>query len=83
MLFLIVCFDHRFLFDPLYEEIVTNTSDLMVYLSRHVFLELVLPLSVFTAVMLTMFLDWTWIPISRKELKRGKSLEEVKKLLFE
>ena len=72
----------RSLFDPLYEEIVTNTSDLMVYMVRHVYLELVLPLSIFVAVMLTLFMDWSWIPISIFERERGNSLEEVKKHLF-
>ena len=73
----------RFLFDPLYEEIVTNTSDLMVYMVRHLFIELVLPLSIFLSVMLTLFIDWSWIPISSIERDRGNSLEEVKKHLFE
>ena len=73
----------RNLFDPLYEEIVTNTSDLMVYMIRHVFIELVLPLSIFVAVMLTLLLDWSWIPISKSERERGLSLEEVKNHLLE
>tara|TARA_B100000475_G_C14734192_1_gene203230 strand:+ start:293 stop:508 length:216 start_codon:yes stop_codon:yes gene_type:complete len=71
------------LFDPLYEEIVTNTSDLMVYMVRHLFIELVLPLSIFLSVMLTLFIDWSWIPISSIERDRGNSLEEVKNHLFE
>ena len=71
------------MFDPLYEEIVTNTTDLKVYMVRHFFLELVLPLSIFTAVMLTLFLDWSWIPISRIEHESGRSLEEVKKHILE
>ena len=57
----------RLLFDPLYEEIVTNSSDLMVYLTRHVLIELVLPLSIFVAVNLTLYLNWGWIPISSIE----------------
>ena len=73
----------RFLFDPLYEEIVTNSSDLMVYMVRHFYLELVLPLSIFVAVMLTLFLDWSWIPISTIERERGHSLKEIKKSLLE
>ena len=73
----------RFLFDPLYEEIVTNTSDLMVYMVSHVFIELLLPLSIFVAVMLTLFVDWSWIPISSNERRRGCSLEEFKKHLYE
>ena len=71
------------MFDPLYDEIVTNTSGLMVYVVRHVFFELIFPLSIFVAVMLTMFLDWSWIPISGNDGERGKSLEEVKKHLFD
>ena len=71
------------MFDPLYEEIVTNTSDLMVYMVRHVFLELILPLSIFVAVMLTLLVDWSWIPVSSIERKRANSLEEFKKHLFE
>ena len=67
------------MFDPLYEEIVTNTSDLMVYVIRHVFFELVLPLSIFVAVMLTMLVDWSWVPISGIDRARGQSLEEIKK----
>ena len=70
------------MFDPLYEEIVTNSSDLMVYMLRHFFVELVLPLSFFIAVMLTLFVNWSWIPISSIERVRGLSLEEVKKHLF-
>ena len=73
----------RFLFDPLYEEIVTNNSDLIVYLSRHLMSELVLPLTIFIAVMLTLFVDWSWVPISTIERERGISLEELKKNLFE
>ena len=72
----------RFLFDPLYEEIVTNSSDLMVYMVRHVCLELIFPLSIFVAVMLTLFVNWNWIPISSIERERGISLEDVKKHLF-
>ena len=71
------------MFDPLYKEIVTNTSDLMVYMVRHVFLELILPLSIFVAVMLTLFVDWSWIPISSIDRDRAQSLEEVKKDLLE
>tara|TARA_B100000945_G_scaffold106590_1_gene84423 strand:- start:353 stop:568 length:216 start_codon:yes stop_codon:yes gene_type:complete len=71
------------LFDPLYEEIVTNTSDLMVYMVRHVFIELVLPLGILLAVMLTLFLDWSWIPISSIERERGNTIEEIKKQLLE
>ena len=70
-------------FDPLYDEIVTNTSDLMVYIIRHFFIELVLPLFIFIAVMLAVFLNWSWIPISWIERERGLSLGEVKKQLFE
>ena len=71
------------MFDPLYEEIVTNSADLLIYTVRHVFIELLLPLSIFVAVMLTLFLDWSWIPISSIERKRGHSLEEIKKFLLE
>ena len=71
------------MFDPLYNEIVTNTSDLMVYLIRHFFIELVLPLSIFVASMLTLFVNWSWIPISSIERERGLSLEKVKKHLYE
>tara|TARA_Y100001968_G_C19245902_1_gene661849 strand:- start:232 stop:462 length:231 start_codon:yes stop_codon:yes gene_type:complete len=72
-----------FLFDPLYEEIVTNTSDLSAYMVRHFFIELVFPLSFFIAVMLTFFLDWSWIPMTRIDRERGQSLEKVKEELFE
>ena len=71
------------MFDPLYEEIVTNTAALMGYMVRHVFIELVLPLSIFSAVMLTLFVNWSWIPISTVDRKRSNSLEEVKKNLIE
>jgi len=71
------------LFDPLYDEIVTSISDLMVYLVRHFFIELVLPLSIFVAVMLILFVNWSWIPLSSIERERGLSLEEVKKHLLE
>ena len=71
------------MFDPLYEETVTNISELMIYVVRHALIELVIPLSIFVAVMLTMFVDWSWIPISTDELKRGDSLEEVKKQLIQ
>ena len=73
----------RFLFDPLYEEIVTNTSDLMVYMVRHVFIELFLPLSIFVAVMLILFVDWSWIPISSFHRDRGHGLKDIKKHLLE
>ena len=70
------------MFDPLYGEIVTNISEVMLYLARHFFIELVLPLSIFISVMLAVFVNWSWIPISRIERERGLSLEEVKKHLF-
>ena len=54
----------------------------MVYIVRHFFIELFLPLSIFVAVMLTLFVNWNWIPISSIERERGISLEEVKKHLF-
>ena len=71
------------MFDPLYEEIVTNTLDIKVYMVRHLFLELVLPLSIFVASMLTLFVDWSWIPLSSIERERGHSLEEIKKHLLQ
>ena len=73
----------RSLFDPLYEEIVTNTSDLMVYMVRHVYLELILPLSIFVSVMITLFVDWSCIPLSCIEHESGLSLETIKKQLLE
>ena len=71
------------MYDPLYEEIVTNTSDLMVYLARHIFLEIFLPLSIFMGVMLTMFVDWNWMNLSINDQARTRSLEEAKKNLLE
>tara|TARA_Y100001968_G_scaffold54362_1_gene45575 strand:- start:1111 stop:1326 length:216 start_codon:yes stop_codon:yes gene_type:complete len=71
------------LFDPLYEEFVTNTSDLLVYIVRHFFIELVLPLFIFVCVMLTLMFDWSWIPISSIDKERGASLGQLKKKLFE
>ena len=71
------------MFDPLYEEIITNNSDLMIYVTRLVINELVLPMFFFVAVMLTIFIDWSWIPLSTRERDRGPSLEELKKGLFE
>ena len=71
------------MFDPLYEEIVTNTAELIFYMVKHVFFELVLPLSIFVGVMLTVFVDWSWIPISSIERERGPSLEQVKKDILE
>ncbi len=67
------------LFDPLYEEIVTNTLELMVYMVRHFYIELLFPMSIFISVMLTLLVDWSWIPISNIESKRGRRLEEIKK----
>ncbi len=71
------------MYDPLYKEIVSNTSELVFYLARHFFIELVLPLSIFSALMLTLFVDWSWLPISSIERERGLSLEAIKKNLFE
>ena len=73
----------RFLFDPLYEEIVSSSSDLIDFVVKHVFYELVLPLSIFFSVMLTLFVDWSWIPISNVERKRGISLENLKNQLLQ
>ena len=69
--------------DPLYDEIVTNTTELMVYLSRHFFIELVLPLSIFISLMLIFLVDWNWIPISQVDRLRGISLEELKRSLLD
>ena len=71
------------MFEPLYEEIVTNSSDLMVYMVPIFFIELVVPLFIFVAVMLTLFVDWTWIAISSIDRERWHSLEEVKKQLLD
>ena len=73
----------RSLFDPLYEEIVTNTSDLMVYMVRHFYLELVLPLSIFVPMMLILFVDLTCIPFSNIDREWGLSLEELKMHLLD
>ena len=71
------------MFDPLYEEIVTSTSELMVYMVRHLFIEVILPMSMFVSAMLILLVDWSWIPISIIERKRGYSLEKVKKHLLQ
>ena len=70
------------MFDPLYEEIVTNKAELIFYMVKHILFELVLPLSFFVGVMLTLFVDWSWIPISSIDRERGHSLEQVKKDLL-
>ena len=80
---LLVCIIRRILFDPLYDELVTNNSELMVYFARHIFMELVLPLSIFCAIMITLLVDWSFIPLSSTESERGISLEDLKKSLFE
>ena len=54
-----------------------------MYVVRHVFIELILPLSIFIAAMLTLYVDWSWIPISSIERKRVHSLEEIKKHILE
>ena len=71
------------MFDPFYEEIVTNTYELVAFMVKHVFIELVIPLSIFVGVMLIMFIDWSWIPISSFDRERGPSLEKLKKDLLE
>ncbi len=55
----------------------------MVYIVRHVFIDLFLPLSIFVAAMLTMIVNWSLIPISCIERESGPSLEEVKKHILE
>ncbi|KGG19859.1 hypothetical protein EV03_2248 [Prochlorococcus marinus str. PAC1] len=40
-------------------------------------------MSIFVAAMLTLFVTWSWIPISSIERERGLSLEKVKKHLYE
>ena len=81
-MFIVIC-KAKILFDPLYEEYLNNTSELLVYLTNHIFFELVVPLSIFTAVMLTLLVDWSWIPLSSIERHSGNSLEEFKNKLFE
>ena len=71
------------MFDPLYEEIITNSSDLMIYMVQHVFIELLLPLSSFELLMLIMLVNWNWIPVSGIELEIIPCHQEVKKHLFE
>ena len=60
-----------FLFDSLYEEIFTNTSELMLYFARYIFVELILSLSIFIAVMLTFLLDLSWITLSSIDIVKG------------
>jgi len=50
---------------------------------RLFFIELVLPLFIFVVVMLTLFVDWTWIPLSIIDPEREHSLEELKKHLLD
>ena len=42
-----------------------------------------MPLSIFIAVMVTLLVDWSWIPLSSIDLERGHSLEDVKRHLLE
>ena len=71
------------MFDPLYQEMVTNISELRVYLVNHIFIELFFPLVIFIAVMLTLLVDWNWIPMSTNDRARGISLEDLKKKIIE
>jgi len=71
------------LFDPLCDEIVTNSSELLNFFYRHFFLELVFPLFIFVAVMLTLLVDWNWIPISSIDKARGISVEDLKRKLLD
>ena len=71
------------MFDPLYEESITNTSELVAFLGRHFFIELVIPMLIFVPVMLILLIDWSWIPLTPFERTRGKKLEDIKKNLFE
>ena len=72
----------KFLFDPLCDEVVTNTSELLNFLYRHFFLELVFPLFIFFAVMVTLLVDWNWIPLSSIDKSRGINVEELKRKLL-
>ena len=72
----------KFLFDPLCDEVVTNTSELLNFLYRHFFLELVFPLFIFFAVMVTLLVDWNWIPLSTIDKSRGINVEELKRKLL-
>tara|TARA_B100000700_G_C14935150_1_gene803897 strand:- start:568 stop:873 length:306 start_codon:yes stop_codon:yes gene_type:complete len=79
---LFIDFKPKILFDPLYDEFVTNNYELVDYLVRHILVEIILPLFFFIAVMLTFFVDWSWIPQSSIDRERGNNLEKVKKDLF-
>tara|TARA_B100000945_G_scaffold19805_1_gene14331 strand:+ start:614 stop:772 length:159 start_codon:yes stop_codon:yes gene_type:complete len=50
---------------------------------RHVLIELVLPLFIFVVVMLTLFADLSWIPLSSIDRNKVQSLEDVKKHIFD
>tara|TARA_B100000965_G_C19527312_1_gene729434 strand:+ start:597 stop:836 length:240 start_codon:yes stop_codon:yes gene_type:complete len=71
------------LFDSFNDAIVTNTSELLLNFLRVVFIDLLLPLSFFFAVMLTFLVNWSWIPISKNERKRGIGIEELKTKLID
>ncbi len=71
------------MFDLLYDEIVTITSDFMVYMVGHIFIELVLALSTFVVVMLIPFVDLSWIPNSSIERESVHSIDKFKKHVFE
>ena len=75
-------FGFRTLYDPLTNELVNTTSELLIYLIRHFVFELIVPLIVFVPVMLIFFVDWTWIPISANNRSRAISLEALKNQLF-
>jgi len=48
-----------------------------------VFIELFLSLYILVSVMLTLFADWSWIPISSIDRDRGHVLKDIKKHLLE
>ncbi len=63
--------NNLFLFEPLEEEIVTYTSDLMLYFVRFIFVDFIFPLSIFNALILTFLVYRTWITLSSIDIVIG------------
>ena len=73
----------RFFFDPLYEEITSNTSDLMVYVISHFFYRAFFAIVYFCCCYAYSLCGLELIPISSIERERAHSLLYVKKHILE
>ena len=70
------------MYDRLNDELVNTSSDLLIYLILLLLFERIILLIVFVSLILTLYVDWSWIPILTNDRYRRGSLEALNNWLL-